>query len=281
VIRKFYKSERDRHVLGCGKKVCGGAFSGHNAHFAEGERAAIRCLLDAGSTFQMDVKSVGRVARSRKRLHEVSQPILDAIRKTFGHEISLYLQHFAKVLADRGNHLKWDPRRNNCQIFATALLKGLPIQGIFHLLPRNFPHEEEVRNKKDWPFPRYSLSFGPSIDTPMALLRPQPRSILWNFYHKKRDNCDIIEFGEAYRTKPCAFPTEPWEVLDGIEDTGRKEISLVDALWSIPRDSVSILHTHLLRGASQYSNPEQRALTKSSGFRIDFECFTSSIYLPV
>jgi hypothetical protein len=261
-LRTLYQSGRDRHFLGCGKKVCGGAFSGHNTHFAEGEGAAIRCLLDAGSAFQMKAKSVGWVARSRKKLHEVSQPILDAVRKTFGHEINLNLKHFAKVLADRENPLKWDARRNNCQVFSTTLLKGLPIQNIFQPFPKNFSHDEEVRNKKDWPSPRYSLSFGPSIDTPIALLRPQPRSLIWNFYHKKRDNCDIIEFGEAYRTKPCAFPTESWEVLDGIEDTETTKTSLVDALWSLPRDSVSILHTHLLRGSSQYSNADQKALTK-------------------
>lgn len=51
-------------------------------------------------------------------------------------------------------------------------------------------------------------------------------------------------------------------MLDGIEDTETTKTSLVDALWSLPRDSVSILHTHLLRGSSQYSDAEQKALTK-------------------
>jgi hypothetical protein len=94
----------------------------------------------------------------------------------------------------------------------------------------------------------------------MALLRPQPRSIICNIYHKKRDNCDIIEFGEVYRKKPFAFPTESWEVLDSVKDVEAK-MSLVDALWSVPRDSISILHSHLLCPSSKHSSAQDRALT--------------------
>jgi hypothetical protein len=129
---------------------------------------------------------------------------------------------------------------------------------MFHAMPR----DEDVRNAKDWPIPRYAMCFGFRLDTPLAFLRPQYRSLVWSFYHKHIDNCDLIEFGEAYRRKPCAFPTAAWELLDGIEDTGETKISLIDALWSIPRDSISILYTHLLRDASQYSNLEQKMLTK-------------------
>jgi hypothetical protein len=100
------------------------------------------------------------------------------------------------------------------------------------------------------------------IDTPIALLCPQPQSLIWNFYHNPGDNCDLIEFGEAYRRKPCAFPTSAWELLDGIEDTNVLEVSLANALWNIPRDSISILHTHLLRYSFKYANMEQKLLTR-------------------
>jgi hypothetical protein len=263
VIKELYlKPRRDRRVLGCVKKVCGGAFSGHNEHFADGEQAIIRCLIEAKSNFKLNRESVGWVTRARSNLHKVSQPILEAIRSTFGHEVNVYLKHFARVLANKEVRLDWDLRENNCQSLATNLLEGLHIYGTFHAMPGAFPDVEEVRNAKDWPIPRYAMCFGSRIDTPIALSRPQYRSLIWNFYHKHRNNCDIIEFGESYRRKPCAFPTEAWELLDGIEDTGESKISLVDALWSIPRDSISILHTHLLRDSSKYSNLQQKALNK-------------------
>lgn len=261
VLETLYKPEKNRRFLASGKKVCGGAFSGHNARFSEGEKEIIRALLNAKSAFRVNATAVGWVGRARKQLHELSQPILDAIEATFGQEINIYLKHFAKVLADTGNRLDWDLRSNNCQEFSTTLLKGLQIGGIFHALPKSFLDDAEATNKKDWTIPRYAMSFGPRIDTPIALLRPQPRSIILNFYRRKRDKCDIIEFGETYRTKPFAFSTESWEVLDGIEDMGAMKMSLVDALWSIPRDSVSILHSHLLRPSSKYANAQYEALT--------------------
>lgn len=106
------------------------------------------------------------------------------------------------------------------------------------------------------------MCFGSAIDTPIALLRPQTRSLICNFYHTKRDNCDLIEFGESYRRKRFAYPTDSWEMLDSVEDSGLITISLVYALWSIPRDSVSILHTHIFRSVSKYSNAEHQALAK-------------------
>lgn len=263
VIKELHEKPRtDRRILGCVKKVCGGAFSGHNVHFADGERQVVRRVIEAKSSFKLSGESVGWVARARSNLHAVSLPIVEAIKETFGHEVNLYLEHFAKVLANQEVRLDWDLRENNCQAFATNLLKDLPMYGTFHPMPKAFLNDEDVRDAKDWPCPRYAMSFGSRIDIPIALLRPQPRSLIWNFYHKKRDNCDIIEFGEVYRRKPCAFPTEAWQLLDSIGDTGAAKISLVDALWSIPRDSISILHTHFLRQSSTYSNAEQQVLSR-------------------
>jgi hypothetical protein len=262
VIETLYRgTKRNDRVFGSVKKVCGGAFSGHNAHFTEGEGMIIKQMVAAKSAFKFNDEIMGWAEQGRKDLHIVVRPILNTIKDTFGHEVNVYLKHFAKVLADTENTLKWDWRTNNCQTFTTNLLKGLHIYGTFHAIPKAFPEDEEVRNGKHWSIPRYSMSFGSQVDTPMALRRPQPRSLIWNFYHRTRDNCDIVEFGEYYRRKSFAFPTDSWNKLDSINDAESEKISLVDALWSIPRDSISILHTHLLRNASKYSDSECKALT--------------------
>jgi hypothetical protein len=263
VIRKLNAKPRtDRRILGSVKKVCGGAFFGHNMHFAEGEQTVIDGLVKAKSIFKLKRESAGWVAFARSNLHKVARPVIEAIRDTFGGQVDVYLKHFAKILADKDNRLDWDVRDNNCQAFATNLLQGLAIHGTFHGMPKAFPNDEHVRNANDWSIPRYSMCFGSHIDTPLALLRPQPRSLIWNFYHKHRNNCDLIEFGEAYRRKPCAFPTSAWQLLDGYENTEVSEVSLVNALWTIPRDSISVLHTHLLRDSSKYSSLKQKLLTR-------------------
>jgi hypothetical protein len=179
VIEEHYtKPERNRRVLGCVKKVCGGAFSGHNVHFADGEQEVLRRVTKAKSSFKLNVDSIGWVARARSNLHTVSLPVVKVIKETFGHEVNVYLKHFAKVLANTEIRLDWSLRENNCQTFATNLLKDLSIFGTYHPMSKAFLNDENVRNAKDWPCPRYAMSFGSSIDTPLALLRTPPRSLI-------------------------------------------------------------------------------------------------------
>jgi hypothetical protein len=64
VIKRLDQTpRRDRRILDCVKKVCGGAFSGHDAHLANGEEAVIRRLIEAKSSFKLQ-KVVGWVARA-------------------------------------------------------------------------------------------------------------------------------------------------------------------------------------------------------------------------
>jgi hypothetical protein len=109
-----------------------------NARFAEDEKEIVQSLLSSKSRFRMNAAATGWVGRAQKQLQELLRPILYAIKATFGHEVNIYLKHFAKVSADTDNRLNWDLRSNNCQQFSTTLLKGLLIDGVFHLLPKNF-----------------------------------------------------------------------------------------------------------------------------------------------
>ncbi|KAF2661127.1 hypothetical protein K491DRAFT_477552 [Lophiostoma macrostomum CBS 122681] len=264
LLETCYDKRRDMRSLGCAKRVVGGAFSEHEDIFTEGENTIITRFIEAKNAYSswMGMSISGGVRLRRAKMQKVVQPVIDAIRETFLHEIDLYLKHFAGVLSNRANILKWNLQKNNCQHFNEMLLKDLSITLFLHRVPKGFFDNENLRKEKIWPHPRYCLSFGADIDTPIALLRPQTRSIIWNFYHKKRDYCDIIEFGEMFRTKLCEMPTESWEVLDGIDDGDTRSMPLVDALWSIPRDSISILQTHLLRHSFRYSTEDGKALSE-------------------
>jgi hypothetical protein len=182
----------------------------NNMHFSEGEQAVVDGLVKVNSMFKLKQESAGWITFARSNLHKVGRPVVGGMRDTFGDEVNIYLKHFAKMLAAKDNRLDWDVRDNDYHAFATTLLQGLAVHGTFHGMPKDFPDDERVRNADDWSIPRYSMCFGSHIDTPLALLRPQPQPLIWNFYHKHRNNCDLIEFGEAYRRKPCAFPTSAW-----------------------------------------------------------------------
>ncbi|KAK7968838.1 hypothetical protein PG988_007911 [Apiospora saccharicola] len=267
MIRRVPTEERSIQFLGCAKKVYGGAFCGHADAFREEEQRIVDCFVEKASSYRyLPNKDVIANAR-RLSLH--SKGVVKKIRDVFEIEINTYLQKLAETLSDKSTPLRWDLHTNNCQEFAQKLLRNLNIACLFHKLPRNYFSDDTARFKKRWPYLRYLLSFGEQIDTPIALLRPQVKSLVWRYYHAKRDYCDMIEFAEHFRTKRCVMPTDAWEVLcDEDLATGEDSIAkvhgltLAGALWTLPRDTLSIIQTHLMRDWSRYSDTEGRKLTK-------------------
>jgi hypothetical protein len=269
LIETRYRGRKGGRFLGYVKKVMGGAFSAHEDIFTDGEHKIVTHFLEAKTAFpaRMNMSISDPIRHRRATLQKSADAVLEAIIKTFAQEINFYLTHFAKVLANILNPLKWSLRSNNCQAFYTTLLKGLSIDSAFH---REESFNGGQRNQNHAPSPRYCLSFGFDIDTPAGQMyfeqRPQIRSIIWNFYRRKRDYCDIIEFCEQFRTKLCARPTIPWEVLDVTDNSSTPHDTLVDALWALPRDSISILQTHLQRNSSRYSTKEGKAVSESEWY---------------
>lgn len=262
------RESRDKSFLGSVKKVYGGAFTGHVDAFRQEEHEVIECFMNTAESFSY-LPGKG-VSANRKRLFRHSHPIVEGLRGLFGNEVDIYLKSFADAISKPENPLQWDLNDNNCQQFSRNLLSPLEdsISNLFHRIPRNFYDGETARMKKEWPWPRYLLSFGPEIDTPMALLRPQDRSLFWNFYHKKRDDCDTIEFAEQFRERACPAPADAWKILcdsdldpEHEHSTRIHDMSISDALWALPRDSVSILQTHLMRSWERYSSSEDRILS--------------------
>jgi hypothetical protein len=257
---------RQRRVLASAKKIYGGAFSGHTDAFRVEEEEIINCFVKSANLF---VYLPGKtVAANGKRLLQRAAVVVDKIRALFKDEVDIYLQHFSSVISTPSIPLRWDLDANNCQHFSQNLLRQLNISRLFHQIPNNYFNNERVKQKKQWPCPRYLLSFGSKIDTPIALLRPQDRSLIWIFYHSKRDDYDIIEYAEKFRTNACPVPTDAWEILCGEDITSNhapagqaNELSMADALWKLPRDTISILQIQLMRGWARYSSNEGRSLS--------------------
>lgn len=258
--------ERIIQFLGCTKMVYGGAFSGHADVFRGEEERIVACFVEEAVSYQYLASK--NVAENSRRLRQRSSSIVQQIRAVFETEINSYLRKFAETLSDHNTPLRWDLNDNNCQGFAQKLLRNLETANLFHPLPENYFSNDAVKGKKEWPWPRYLLSFGQHIDTPMALLRPQVKSLIWRYYHAKRDYCDMIEYAEQFRTtrKLSVFPTDTWEVLcdeDGAignESKINQDSTLTDALWTLPRDTLSIIQTHLMRDRSRYTDAVGRRL---------------------
>lgn len=253
-------------LLGSVKKVYGGAFCGHADAYRDGEQDIIQCFVDGATSLELyRGKDISKYEQS---LWIQTRSVVERIRDVFDFEVDSYLKHFAQVLVDSNVTLRWNLEKNNCQQFAVRLLKGLDLHTLFYRIPRNYFTDAMVKDKKSWPSRRYLLSFGSGVDTPLALLRPQHRSLVWRFYHDKRDHCDMIEYAEELFEKPHPASSVALKVICNYTvpqsenpAVSNDELSTVDALWTLPRDTLSILQTHLMRSRARYSSREGYALT--------------------
>ncbi len=269
LLETSYGKRKSGRFLGCVKKVMGGAFFGHDDLHTAGEHEIVARFLEAMTACpaRMNMSISDPVRHHRALLQRSVDLLLETIRKVFAEEVDFYLTHFANVLANLRNPLKWSLRSNNCQGFYTMLLRNLPIDRAFYCDSQESFTNQGQMTKVYRHSPRYCLSFGFDIDAPAGQLEhPQIRSIIWNFYRLKRDYCDIIEFSEEFRVKSRAYPIVPWEIIDVAPENSTAHDTLVDALWALPRDSASILQTHLRRNSSRYSTKEGTAISESEWY---------------
>jgi hypothetical protein len=149
--------------------------------------------------------------------------------------------------------------------------------------------DEGVRQTQGFAWPRYLISFNDHIDG-LSTLGSQPKSIISKYCQATRDRCDIVEFAELTllkeekrqlkklaRTRKGAvkqFAKETFKMapkfvvmaapIGEVKVEGENAISeaLLDALWDLPRDTMSILQFHLLRPSTKYSTKQNKVLER-------------------
>ncbi|KAL8895269.1 MAG: hypothetical protein Q9192_003742 [Flavoplaca navasiana] len=148
---------------------------------------------------------------------------------------------------------------NNCQKLIDRLLNGKDFEYVFPRLPSGFPSlaASEEWNYFEWP--RYLISFGDRVEGQGINIR-QPNSCVTKFCEQTGSTKDLIDFLEL-------------EIVQAELESGNRifkdlqELALVtpqphtevyrttaeDALWDLPRDSLSILQFHLRRPFAKYS----------------------------
>ena len=262
-LRLSSQAQRDRQLLANVKRIYGGAFSGRDARLHQMEEAVVSGLMTASNCFRyLPSKSV---RANYNRLQAEAAKVTSLVREMINHDVDQYLKRFSAALLDHKLPLRWNARSNTCQDFADNILRDPRLGNLAPKLPKAFVTDENVRANPAYPGLRYVISFGTLIDTPVALLRPQPRSVVWRFYHGIRDNCDLIEYAESVAQKQASIPHDlrRVSVLQYPEPTAGASVDdLIDSLWELPRDTLSTLQMHLLRRREKYSSPQGYALTQ-------------------
>ena len=266
-LQLHHRSVESHRLLASAKLVYGGVFSGYRARNREKEKELVDLLVSVSESLKFIPSK--RVIVHHTALRSGAAVILEALAELLGSEVHSQLERFAKNLLNPKTALRWNLRSNSCQTFANNLLRG-DLKGLYPIPPGYPSPKRYLSTSPEDTWSRYLFCFKNTIDSPQHWnLSLQCRSIIWQFYGWSRDNCDLIEFTELQLRKESPEARKTLDVLllqapDAstkiLGDRGKADIA--NALWDLPRDSLSILQTHLLRRPEKYCTTEGFALTK-------------------
>ncbi|KAI4256936.1 MAG: hypothetical protein L6R42_005947 [Xanthoria sp. 1 TBL-2021] len=148
---------------------------------------------------------------------------------------------------------------NNCQRLVDRLLDGKDFEYVFPRLPRGFSSFAPSEAWKHFRWPRYLISFGDRIEGQDISIR-QPNSCVTKFCDRGLFTEDIIDFleleiGQAEIKKGNHSFKDLKELALMTPQRNTEDYQKVaeDALWDLPRDSLSLIQYHLLRPHTKYS----------------------------
>ena len=263
-LRPCQRSLEFHRLLASAKLVYGGVFSGYRASNRQQEKAVVDLLVSVSESFKFNASKL--ITTQYKALRSGAAVILAALAELIGPEVHSHLERFAARLLNPKTALRWNLHTNSCQNFANKLLRG-DFNGLYPMAPGRPSSAKHLALCSDHPWSRYLFCFKNTIDSPQYWnLSMQCRSIVWQFYGWSRDNCDLIEFTELMIRRQSQDTRKALEVLllntpNKVSDAKGK-VDIANALWNLPRDSLSLLQTHLLRRPEKYCNAEGLALTK-------------------
>ncbi|KAL7274319.1 hypothetical protein RUND412_002791 [Rhizina undulata] len=270
LLRKTRRYTENRQFLAVVKRVFGGLFSGHNPAMKEQEEAVINALLSACKEFHYN--GVKKTSSNHNRIHKAAANVLEVLKGAIEGEVKVHLSRITKRLLDPKMKLSWDYSTNHCQNFCDNLLKT-DFDGLFHKIPYSIAQPNYAKEQQNYPWPRYLYSFGSQLNTSLiGLQKPPNRSAVYKFYHRRLDNADLIDYAESLYRRGDA-PCKSWADLlflgeeNVTSDAGSTEttskLAPSEHVWELPRDTVSIIHTHLFRFPAQYSSSSGFVLTSS------------------
>ena len=257
----------DRSVLCCVKRIYGAAFSGYPASTSDTRKS----ILD---TFVLEARNCkfkpSKTVESRRRqLHRSAENVTRLVKEMLGDEVKKYLNRIASLLMDSDAKLTWHMIRNNCQRLIDRLLKGKDFEYTFPRLPKGFGWVGSTDLWKNVPWPRYLISFGDRVEGKNISIQ-QPNSSVTKFCNSDFSDGDIIDFleleihqmGHNGGTSCFKDLSELALVIPQPDSEDYWQLSN-NALWDLPRDSLSILQYHLLRPSSKYSTISGQAFDET------------------
>ena len=256
-----------RPVLCCVKRVYGGAFSGYPASTNDTGNSVLDILVLEAQKCKF--KPSKTIEARRRQLHRSAENVTNMIKEMLGDEVRKHLNRIASLLMGSDAKSTWHMLGNNCQRLIDRLLTGKDFEYTFPRLPKGFGPGGSTDIWKNLPWLWYLISFGDRVEGKDISI-PQPNSSVTKFCHKTSSDGDIIDFLEleiqrAGRNGGNSCFKDLSELALVIPQPGSENYCELsnNALWDLPRDSLSILQYHLIRPSSRYSTTSGQAFDET------------------
>lgn len=173
------------------------------------------------------------------------------LRLALEEEVNKYLSRIIAVLLDPDFKVKWNPLFNNCQALVDGLLKGKDFEYFFPRLPKHIKGESSAEVGMTWL--QYLMSFHDRIAGKFISLH-QPHSFVTKFFSDKGFPGDLINFIESViKDQPTAVKYSALLLKNNQQETFEQPEQILNTLWEMPHDTVSILQFQLIRMHPKYA----------------------------
>jgi hypothetical protein len=269
---------RHSNILCCIKRVYGGAFSGYPESIMKSESTILSVLVNEAQRCRF--RGGKFPSARRKQLHFSSATLVNMLKGMFEKDVKICLTHITKILFDPESEFSWHLMWNNCHELTDRLLRGAYFKDFLpcrSALSASQYAENEVERE-----PRYLISLGDRVEG-KYMSSTQPKSFIEKFCADAPKFKDQEE--EDQRDDIVAALQKQVLIPSTIETRNRfqhfSELALCvgrltsdvlgadheeylaqarEALWDLPRDTLSILQFHLQRSAAKYRTAAGEAL---------------------
>ncbi|KAI1125634.1 hypothetical protein F5Y10DRAFT_227211 [Nemania abortiva] len=240
----------EKSGLACMKVVYGAAFSGYPDSKKGGEEATIEALVNEARSFYQSSYRSKTIDAQRQALCKSADRVLKALQYAIEDEVNKYLDRLVTVFLHPDTKITWSALSNNCQHLVDALLRGKDFEYFFPRLPKQPKSGDDSTLDVDWP--QYLMSFSDRIDGEGVSLH-QPHSLLTRYFSKTRFGGDLVDFLDIQiQANDASRKYAVFLLKRGAMADKNNRIESFNAMWEMPRDTLSILQFHLSRDQSRY-----------------------------
>ncbi|GAB1317933.1 hypothetical protein MFIFM68171_08143 [Madurella fahalii] len=217
------RAVRARPILACLKRVYGAAFSGYPQPAQPREDAVVQRLMQLGNSYMSLPRGKPAIER-RSRLRQLAKDLQSSLMMCLGGEVDKHLSRIVNISLWRKDRGEWSILTNDSQLLVNLLLSGDDFEHVILLPPEDF-------NEESFRWPRYLISFG---------------------NHIEGFDYDIIEYIGRCAGSPSESHSKALTRLCQFSPTDLSSQALLNKLWLLPGDSLSLLQFHLLRPPHEY-----------------------------